>query len=306
MFRPIRLLILTGLLVAAVMPSVAHGKAQIGISDNKPNMFSDPDFKALGTKNVRVVIRWDILSAKDESASFERTRLSAWMAGAKAGKYNVLLAFDSPRSVKKKKPTPKQLVSSLKKLRTKYPGLIKRVSPWNEANLSQSNPTKTSKQAAAWYKAVKKACKGCKIVTDVVDKPNLVKWTKKYKKALGKTKIKIWGLHNYVDVNNLQTKRTKAFLKQTKKGDVWLTETGGVVGRNTNNNSHFAGSGQTFAAKATTFLFDKIVKPNKRIKLVYIYNWNNDQAFDYLTWDSALKDNLGVLRPAYAIVKANK
>ena len=62
MFRPIRLLILTGLLVAAVTPSVAHGKAQIGVSDNKPNMFSDPDFKALGAKNVRLLVGWDVPS----------------------------------------------------------------------------------------------------------------------------------------------------------------------------------------------------------------------------------------------------
>jgi hypothetical protein len=190
----------------------------------------------------------------------------------------------------------------MKALRKKYPGQIKRVSPWNEANYT----IKKAPQAADYYKAVKKNCPGCKIVTDVVDKPNLVSWTKKYVKALGKTKVKIWGLHNYVDVNNFQTKRTKAFLKVTKKGDVWLTETGGVAGRNTTNNSHFAGTGLAFQAKATTFLFDKIVKPNKRIKLVYIYNWNNNAAFDYLTWDSALVDNTGTLRPAYAIVKANK
>jgi hypothetical protein len=301
MFRPIRLLILTGLLVAAVMPSVAHGKAQIGVSDNKPNMFSDNDFKALGAKNVRLNVGWDLLSAKGGSATYERQRVAAWMAGAKAGKYTVLLSFDRSKGSSKKNPTPAKLVKSLKAIRKKYPGQIKRVSPWNEANLN-----KTPKQAAAWYKAVKKACKGCKIVSDVVDKPNLISWTKKYKKALGKTKVKIWGLHNYVDVNNFSDKRTKAFLKLTKKGDVWLTETGGVVDRNTTTNSSFAGKGIDHQTKATQYLFDNIVKKQKRIKQVYFYNWNNDQAFDYLTWDSALKDVAGTLRPSYAILKANK
>ena len=122
------------------------------------------------------------------------------MASAKAGKYNVLIAFNSTKSTSgsKKKPTAKKLAASLKALRKKYPGQIKRVSPWNEENYTLKKP----KLAAEYYKAVKKACKGCKIVSDVVDKPNLISWTKKYQKALGKTKVKIWGLHNYVDVNN--------------------------------------------------------------------------------------------------------
>lgn len=302
MFRPIRLLILTGLLVAAVMPSVAHGKAQIGISDNKPNMFSDNDFKALGTKNVRLNVGWDLLSAKGSTAAHERTRVAAWMAAAKTGKYNILLSFDASKGTTKKRPTGKKLAASLKAIRKKYPGQIKRVSPWNEANWTVKN----AKKAAEYYKAVKKACKGCKIVSDVVDKPNLISWTKKYKKALGKTKVKIWGLHNYVDVNNFTDKRTKAFLKLTKKGDVWLTETGGVVDRNTTTNSSFAGKGIDHQTKATQYLFDNIVKKQKRIKLVFFYNWNNDQAFDYLTWDSALKDVAGTLRPSYNILKANK
>ena len=92
----------------------------------------------------------------------------------------------------------------------------------------------------------------------------------------------------------------------TKKGDVWLTETGGVVDRNTSNNSSFAGKGIDHQTKATQYLFDNIVKKQKRIKQVYFYNWNNDQAFDYLTWDSALKDVAGTLRPSYSILKANK
>ncbi|HWI21712.1 MAG TPA: hypothetical protein VNT22_03755 [Baekduia sp.] len=300
MLRPTRLVLALSLLIAAAIPSVAHGKAVIGISENKPDMFTDQQFKDLGTKQVRVLVGWDVMSSKKAAGKAEKARFDLWMKGAKAGGYTVLLAFDKSKNGSKN-PKPKQLVAQLKKLRKAYPGQIKQVSPWNEANLN-----KTPKQAAEWYKAVKKACKGCKIVADVLDKPNLVSWTKKFNKELGSSKVKIWGLHNYVDVNNFSTKRTRAFLKVTKKGDVWLTETGGVVGRNTINNSHFADSGVDHAAKATTFLFDNIVKKQPRIKKVYIYNWNNNAAPEYLTWDSALKDASGQLRPAYQIVLANR
>ena len=96
-------------------------------------------------------------------------------------------------------------------------------------------------------------------------------------------------------------------MKLTKKTPVWLTETGGVVNR-ANGGSHFAGTGIDQQTKATTFLFNEIVKKNPRIKYVFFYNWSNEVTFasGYLSWDSALRDADGTLRPAYAIVKANK
>jgi hypothetical protein len=300
MFRLSRLLILTGLLLAAVMPSVAHGKAAIGISDNKPTMFGDNDFKALGTKNVRIVVGWDVALSKKAKGKAEMARITQYMAAAKAGNYKVLVAFDASKDkTKVPKAGSGKLGKALKALRKKFPGQIKQVSPWNEGNLNKS-----PKQVYLWSKEVKKNCKGCKIVIDVLDKPNLQKWTKKYMKL---QKPKIWGLHNYVDVNNFTDRRTKAFLKTTKKGDVWLTETGGVVDR-INGGSSFAGSGVDFAARATTYLFNNIVKKQKRIKKVYIYDWNTEQtvASGYGSWDSGLKGPAGELRPAYYVVKANK
>ena len=38
----------------------------------------------------------------------------------------------------------------------------------------------------------------------------------------------IWGLHNYSDVNRLQSWRTRE-LSKALGGQVWLTETGGIV-----------------------------------------------------------------------------
>ena len=311
MFRPIRILILTGLLVAAVMPSVAHGKAQIGISDNKPNMFTDPAFKDLKTKYSRVVVSWNVLAPKTAAGKDEKVRLAQWMAGAKANGQSVLVAIDASRDAKasstyRKLAFPKkknQLGKEIKKLKKAYPQ-IKAISPWNEANLN-----KKPKQVAQWAKEAKKNCKGCKVVIDTLDKPNLNSWTKSYIKASKKAgvKTKIWGLHNYVDVNNFQSKRTKAFLKVTKKTPIWLTETGGVVNR-ANPGSRFAGTGIDHQTKATTFLIDQIVKKNARIKYVFFYNWSNEVAFSsgYLSWDSALRDADGTLRPAYQLLKAYK
>jgi len=311
MFRPIRLLILTGLLVAAVVPSVAHAKAQIAISDNKPFMFNDPAWQNLKTKYSRVVVSWNVLTPKTSAGRDEKTRLDTWMAGAKAHGQSVLLSLNSSRDGRKgpvEPKTDKQYASAVKALKKKYPQ-IKAISPWNEASYTQRSKKEITR-VAGWAKLAKKNCKGCKVVMDVVDKPNLNSWTKKYiatsKKVKG-SKISIWGLHNYVDVNNFTSKRTKAFLKITKKGDVWLTETGGVVNR-ANPGSHFAATGIDHQTKATTYLFDQIVKKNPRIKWVFIYNWSNEVTFasGFLSWDSALRDADGTLRPAYGVLQANK
>ena len=50
-----------------------------------------------------------------------------------------------------------------------------------------------------------------------------------FQKAVGKRRV-IWGLHNYIDANRFRTRGTKALL-QAVKGDIWFTETGGLVKR---------------------------------------------------------------------------
>lgn len=311
MFRPFRLLTAAVLLVAALVPSVAHGKAQIAISDNKPDMFTDPAWKALKTQYSRVVVSWNVMTPKTSAGKQEKARLAQWMAGAKANGQSVLVSLNSSRD-KRRGPaepkTDKQYTSAVKALKKQYPQ-IKAISPWNEASYVQRKP-KELKRVVNWTKLAKKSCKRCKIVMNVVDKPNLNSWTKKYIKLSKKTKgstVKIWGLNNYVDVNNFTDKRTKAFMK-IAKGQIWLTETGGVVGRS-NGQSSFAGTGVDHQTKATTYLFDNIVKKQPRIKYVFIYNWDNEIAdfpSRYITWDSALRAHSGVLRPAYNVILANK
>ncbi len=39
---------------------------------------------------------------------------------------------------------------------------------------------------------------------------------------------KIWGLHNYSDINRLESWRTRELIRAFG-GQVWLTETGGIV-----------------------------------------------------------------------------
>ena len=298
MLRPSRLLPILAMLFAVALAPSATAKVTIGISDNKPKMFQDENFQALGLANVRIVVPWDGLSY-----SADRNNLDIWMQGAKARNAKVLLAFDRSRHGKKN-PTAKKLASSLKAILKRYPRQIATVTTWNETNINEKN--KPPKLVAQWYKALIKIFPRTKVIAaDTVDVPSLSDWTKRYLKELKKQRVptpKFWGLHNYVDVNNFTDKRTRGFLKIVK-GNVWLTETGGVVERNNGSAQKFRGKGPQHAADATNYLLTSMLRRNPRIKYVFLYHWNSDEPSDIASWDSSLISSDGAVRPAYDVVK---
>lgn len=294
-----RTIIFVGLIaLVAMVPASATAKVLVGISDNKPAMFGDPAFQTLGTKSARIVVPWDGLSY-----AVDRQNLDLWMAGARASKVKVLIAFDKSRHGKRN-PTPGKLSNALKVIVKRYPGQVTWVTTWNETNINEKN--KPPKRVAQWYKALRKVFPKSRIIAaDVVDRPNLNSWTRRYLKELRKQKVprpKFWGLHNYVDVNNFTDRRTKSFLKIVK-GKVWLTETGGVVSRKNGSKTKFRGKGAKHASRATSYLLNKLVKRNRKIKYVFVYHWNAEQTSSKASWDSALRASNGELRPAYNVLK---
>ena len=62
---------------------------------------------------------------------------------------------------------------------------------------------------------------------DVLDQSTVTKWLKDFIRY-SHNRARIWGLHNYKDVNRRQSKGLTTVLK-TVPGEVWLTETGGIT-----------------------------------------------------------------------------
>src|SRR3954465_15669666 len=81
-----------------------------------------------------------------------------------------------------------------------------------------------------------------------------------------------WGLHNYIDANRRRTRGTRRMLRAVK-GQVWFTETGGIVSR-TNRRGIPSPERARHAATATRFLFRRLVPLSRRATRVYIYQWN--------------------------------
>jgi hypothetical protein len=205
-----------------------------------------------------------------------------------------LVTFDRSPRRPSYNPTPQQLAGALKGLRKRYP-FVKDFSSWNEANMN-----KKPELVARWWLALRTACPTCNVLaTDLLDKANMIPWAQRFVTAAGRTP-KIWGLHNYVDANTMSTKTTKLLLASVG-GDVWLTETGGIV-RRANKSKLVFPTGTARAAKVTRFIFSKLVKLSPRIQRVYLYHWDTGVGGGP-TWDSGFVGPDGQARPALTVLQ---
>ena len=303
LYRRIPLLIALAALLA--VPAGANAKVVIGISDNKPEMFGDQRFQDLKAGWARNVVPWDGLRYADD-----RARLDAWMAGAKTHNVKVLIAFDRSRHGKKG-PSAKALAAQLSAFIRRYPGQIKAVTVWNEPNVNMKRRTRDLarmyKEQRSTLRRLGSQARGVKLLAaDLVDRPDVNSWASRYLSDLRKQRVprpRYWGLHNYIDVNNLTYKRTRSFISRVK-GEVWLTETGGVVSRNNKSRTKFRGAGVAFQARATKYLLSTMLRKNPRIKYVFIYHWSASESSRTASWDSALVDSNGSARPALENIKS--
>jgi hypothetical protein len=277
--------------LALAAPAPA-GAVTIGIADQKPDMFSDPLFHAAQIPVARIAVGWDVLSNPSSLAS-----LDAWLAGAQQANVEPLISFGHSGLERRKLPTPEQYVAAFKQFRARYPW-VRDFATWNEANHCGEPTCHRPQLVAAYYRGLRRACPSCRILAaEVLDMPNMVSWVKDFTRA-ARVKPRLWGLHNYIDANRGQTLGTRRLLAATS-GQIWLTETGGIVSRTNRKRVTFPESA-THAATATRFLFQRLIPLSRRITRVYIYHWNIEHRGG--TWDSALIGPRGHLRPAFKVV----
>jgi hypothetical protein len=294
-----RLLVLP-ILAAALAAPASAGAVTVGIGDQEPGMFDDANFLALHIRTVRYIVPYNAMSDPEQKAE-----VATWMGDAQRRHLQVLVSFNHRRSddcltstsaADCRLPSVAEYTREFLKFRRAYPW-VKVYSPWNEANHKSQPTARNPRRAAQYFNAVRANCAGCRIVgLDVLDSTRIqdtVRYIKAFQRAT-KVQPTIWGLHNYSDTNRFRNKGTKAVLAAVK-GQVWLTETGGVVK-----------FGRSFpfdeerAAKATSFMF-KLAKSNPRLKRLYIYEWSSAVNAD--RFDAGLVDPDGTPRPAYYVVR---
>jgi hypothetical protein len=303
----VRAALLLSLLLAAVA-AVHAGAAQapkpapipvIGIGEQSPDMFASPYFKKLDVTHARVITAWDSLRFK-----WSRDQLDTYMNAAHAAGVDVLLGFGhsrSPkRSVRRHVPSVKVFTKEFLKYKHRYPWVTDWLT-WNEANHCGEPTCHKPQLVARFYNNIRHNCFGCNVVAgDVLDTPTMTPWVKAFRRTARKDNL-IWGLHNYIDANRFRTTGTRELLKAAPTGQIWFTETGGLVVRRNHSRIAFPGS-KKHAALATKQVF-KLAKLSPRVRRIYFYHWQ--PATDPLpTWDSALVDKNGKPRPAYKVLAA--
>ena len=290
---PIRLAtILVGLL-AALAAAPAAGALTIGIADQKPDMFTDPRFLASDLHYARRAVPWDALTSPTQTA-----QLDAWLAGARAAHVIPLLSFTHSSARRRQLPSPERLLYEFRRFRARYPWVTDYAS-WNEANHCGEPTCHRPKLVGAYWKSLRRECPSCTILaSELLDMPNMTSWVKAFRRK-AKVEPRYWGIHNYIDANRLRTTGTRRLLKAVK-GQIWFTETGGIVSRTNRRKVTFPESAE-HAGMATRFLFDHLIPLSRRITRVYLYHWNSEPGPK--TWDSALIGPTGKPRPAYRVLQ---
>jgi len=287
------------LLAVLCVPAVGQARVTVGIGDQQPAMFASPLYRDLHVKIARYIAPYDL--ADDPTYV---TQFTQWLAGARELGIEPHVAFYHSYKHPTRIPSARAYVKEIKKFRKLFPS-VKSFETWNESNRGNVNSgatrfhSPTARQAASLYEALRSACRGCKIVgLDVLDTTNIsktVRYIKAFKKAV-RHMPKIWGLHNYSDTNRFRNKGTKEVAKVVP-GQIWLTETGGIV----KFGGAFPGGrkGLARAKKALDYMF-KLARSNRKIRRLYIFQWTG--ASD-VRFDAGLTNPNGSPRPGYAVVK---
>jgi hypothetical protein len=285
----------------AAAPEKSDAAVLVGVGDQDASMFTDPLFTQLGIKRARYFPSWNVAQKPEEAVWLDQ-----WLAQAAATKteplisFNVALGSACPKRPCKL-PSVRQYTRAFKAFHKRWPQ-VKVVNPWNEAN-HRSQPTfKNPKRAAQYYNVIRKYCKRCKIVAaDVIDERNMERWLKVFKRTAKKPRI--WGLHNYRDTNKRKGQKlggTKRLLEAVR-GQVWLTETGGIVKFVLPNGHTLFPQSERRANSATKRMFALAKRYRKRIKRLYIYHWKQSSSDN--RFDAGLTRRDGSARPAYSTVR---
>jgi hypothetical protein len=272
-----------------------------GIGDEQDEMFGNRLWQQLHTKIVRYIAPYDAAVRP-----YSLDKAIVWIHAAEAQHERVLVAFYHSEYTPTKMPSVAVYKRDVAKFVKLFPH-VGEYQSWDEANRGNERgvfSSPTAVQAAQYYQALKRDCPACTVIgLDVLDQDVIyptLNYIAEFKREIYRLKTlmpTIWGLHDYSDVNRLESWRTRDIVNALG-GQVWLTETGGIVkfgGDFPNKN----GSGLRRAAKVLQFTF-KVAASNPRIKRLYLYDWTGGNSST--RFDAGLMNAHDQPRPGYVVV----
>ncbi len=283
--------------------SRAHAASSFttGIGNESASMFTNPLYRQLHTKIVRYIAPYDAVVHP-----YSLTKATQFIHDAETLHEEVLVAFYHSEYTPTQMPSVASYQRDVQRFVKLFPH-VRQYQSWDEANRGNeprqwSSPSAV--QAAKYYQALLRECKGCTVIgLDVLDQAYIqptLQYIAAFKREIYRLETimpKIWGLHDYSDVNRLEGWRTRDIVRALG-GQVWLTETGGIVkfGGSFPNNR---GSGLTRAAKVLKFTF-ALAGSVPQVKRLYIYDWSGGTAST--RFDAGLMNAHEQPRAGYVVV----
>src|SRR4051812_4079472 len=220
--RVSRALVLAVLLLL-LAPAPAGARFVLGIGDQSTRMLEDPRFAALGLRDSRIVVPYDVAVDPVPLA-----RYAPVLDLARARGVRMLVSFAASARTPARLPSARSYRRAVRAFRTRFPW-VHDLGAWNEANHVLQPTARHPGRAARLYNALRAECPRCRIVAaDVLDQAGFATWVRRFRRVARAPRI--WGLHDYVDVNRFRDVSVPRMRRATgRRGQVWLTETGGVV-----------------------------------------------------------------------------
>jgi hypothetical protein len=292
------------------VPAAAEARYKVGLGEQSPAIFDSARWQSLSLKRARYLVPW----TWNRRAS-SRAAVTAYMTRAHAARQQVLVAFTARGGCyvhgryKKTKacraPSAKAYRASVKAFDAAFPW-VKTYSAWNEVNHVSQPTYRKPRLAVRYYDVLRRLARKGRfkvMAADVLDTSNLGSYLRGFlRRAHGHPRL--WGLHNYQDVNYKTSGDTRRMLS-TVPGQVWLTETGGIV--------RFAGSrlrkySPKRAANRTKYMF-KLAnrysrhRPGTRSKItqLFVYKWFGEPRG--ARFDAGLVNPNGTPRKAFAVFR---
>lgn len=288
-------------LLACALAGASPAKAlTIGIADQRPGTFHDSRLTSL-VHNARLSVAWDALQY-----GWQRREIDTWMDAARGAGIAPLVTFGRSRTRPFSLPKVGAYRQEVRRFHRRYP-FVREYSPWNEPNLALRRANYDPRRIADYYLELRRMCPKCKVLgADVVDTSSLERWMRAYLREFPRDRRpRLWGLHNYVDVNSASSWGTQT-MRRLAPGEIWFTETGAIVRRRPPTTSRrdrrtlIRIGGGPRLVEATKRVF-RLAATSPRITRVYIYHWKAARSG---SWDSALVAANGVVRPSFDVFAA--
>jgi len=246
-----------------------------GVGNENLDMLTDPLWQRLHTRIVRYIAPYDAVRHP-----YSLALATNFIHAAEAQHQQVLVAFYHSEYTPTVLPSVAAYKADVEKFVRRFPH-VREYQSWDEAN-RVSEPhlwsSPSAVLAAKYYQVLLRVCSGCSVIgLDVLDEQHIqatLDYIAEFKREIYRLETimpKIWGLHDYSDVNRLEGWRTHDLVKALG-GQVWLTETGGIVkfgGAFPNVN----GSGLRRAARVIKFTL-ALAGSIPQVKRLYLYDWS--------------------------------